>query len=108
MMGLPLIPVFGEDDLKEKQRADPVIHEVVRQLETGETIHPSLRRELPTLPLLLRELKKLELRNGILYLKRHEGDHFQYQLVRPESLRSMVLTHLHDEMGHLGMDCRWQ
>ncbi len=29
--GLPLFPVFGEDDLKEKQRADPVIHEVVRQ-----------------------------------------------------------------------------
>ncbi len=100
---LPLIPVFGEDDLKEKQRADPVIHEVVRQLETGETISPSLRRELPTLPLLLRELK-LELQNGILYRKRHEGDHFQYQLVLPESLRSMVLTHLHDEMGHLGMD----
>ncbi len=46
----------------------------------------------------------MELRNGILYRKRHEGDHFQYQLVLPESLRSVVLTHLHDEMGHLGMD----
>lgn len=70
--GVPLIPVFGEDDLKEKQRADPVIHEVVMQLEPGETVPPSLRRELPTLPLLLRELKKLELRNGILYRKRQD------------------------------------
>lgn len=56
------------------------------------------------LPLLLRESKKLELRNGILYRKRQEGEHTQYQLVLPESLRSMVQTSLHDDMEHLGIE----
>lgn len=52
----------------------------------------------------MRELKKLELRNGILYWRRQEGEHIQYQLVLPDSLRGMVLTCLHDEMGHLGIE----
>lgn len=52
----------------------------------------------------MRELKKLELRNGILYRRRQEGEHIQYQLVLPDSLRGMVLTCLHDEMGHLGIE----
>lgn len=101
---LPEVSTFGEDDLMEKQRSDPVIREIIHQLETGETIPPSVRKELPTLPLLMRELKKLELRNGILYRRRQEGEQIQYQLVLPESMRGMVLTCLHDEMGHLGIE----
>lgn len=102
--GIPIIPTFGEDDLKEKQRSDPIIREVIQQLETGETIPPSVRKEFPMLPFLIRELKKLELQNGILYRRRQEGNHIQYQLVLPESLRGIVLTCLHDEMGHLGIE----
>lgn len=70
---LPEVPTFGETDLMEKQRSDPIIREINHQLETGETIPPPVRKELPTLPLLMRELKKLELRNGILYWRRQEG-----------------------------------
>lgn len=86
---------------KKKQRSDPIIREVIQQLETEETIPPSVRKELPTLQLLMRESKKLEMRNGILYWKRQEGELIQYQLVLPESLCGMVLTCLHDDMGHL-------
>ncbi len=63
-----------------------------------------MRTELPDLPLLLRELNRLELRNGILYRTRQEGGNTLYQLVLPEELREMVLMSLHDNMSHMGKD----
>lgn len=102
--GFPVIPSLSEDDLKQSQRNDPAINEIIHQLETGETIPPNVRKEILHLSILLRELNKLELQNGILYRKRQVGDEMQCQLVLPESLKDMVLKSLHDDMGHLGMD----
>lgn len=51
--GLPVIPSLSHHDLKEKQRADPSIREVIFQLESGEKIPPTVRTELPKLPFLL-------------------------------------------------------
>lgn len=102
--GLPTISSISEEELKQKQRADPAIGEIIHQLETGNTPPPTLRRELPELSILLRELSKLELQNGILYRKRKTSEVMHYQLVLPEELRDMVMRSLHDEMGHLGID----
>lgn len=102
--GFPVISSISEEDMKQKQRADPAINEVICQLETGETSPPAVRRELPELPILLREIKKLELQNEILYRKRQVGEEPHYQLVLPEELRDMVMQSLHDDMGHLGID----
>ncbi|KAK7938973.1 hypothetical protein WMY93_002299 [Mugilogobius chulae] len=102
--GLPLVPLLSLDDLRDKQRADPVIRDVLHQLETGEQVPPTVRKECPELSLLLREFDRLELVDAVLYRKRQEGDHVQLQLVLPEELRSMVLTSLHDDMGHMGVD----
>lgn len=65
--GLPVIPLLSYHDLKEKQRADPSIREVIFQIESGEKIPPTVRTELPELPFLLREWNRLELQNDILY-----------------------------------------
>lgn len=102
--GFPLIPSMSEEELRQSQRNDPAIKEIIHQLETGETSPPTVRQEIPQLSIFLRELSKLEFQNGILYRKRQIGDETQYQLVLPESLRPMVLKSLHDDMGHLGFD----
>lgn len=102
--GLPIIPNLSEEDLRDKQRADQCIKHVISQIEHGVKPPSSLRTELPDLPLLLRELNKFELRNGILYRTRLEEGHPQHQLVLPEELRDVVLTSLHDDMGHTGKE----
>ncbi|KAJ0064622.1 hypothetical protein NL108_011375 [Boleophthalmus pectinirostris] len=102
--GFPVIQSISEEELKQSQRNDIAIKEIIHQLETGETSPPIVRKEIPQLSIFLRELNKLELQNGILYRKRKVGDEMQCQLVLPEILRQMVLKSLHDDMGHLGMD----
>lgn len=102
--GLPVVPALSQRELQEKQRADPSIREVIHQLESGEKVPPTARDELPEIPLLLRELNKLEIVNGILYRKRHDNEQPSYQLVLPEELRSTVLQSLHDHMGHMGIE----
>ncbi|KAG1946284.1 interleukin-1 receptor accessory protein-like 1-A [Pimephales promelas] len=102
--GLPIVPHLSEADLRDKQRVDQCIKHVISQIECGEKPPPTVRAVLPDLPLLLRELTRLELRNGILYRTRQEEGHTKYQLVLPEELRETVLTSLHDNMGHMGKD----
>uniref|UniRef100_A0AAX7VQZ3 Gypsy retrotransposon integrase-like protein 1 n=1 Tax=Astatotilapia calliptera TaxID=8154 RepID=A0AAX7VQZ3_ASTCA len=102
--GSPLPPPMAEDELRQKQRLDPALDAIVTLLETGQTPPPSLRAELPELPLLLRELSRLELQNGVLYQKRQTSPDISFQLVLPEELRPVVFQHLHSNMGHLGTD----
>ncbi|XP_041861558.1 uncharacterized protein LOC121652704 [Melanotaenia boesemani] len=102
--GSPLIPSMSADELRQKQVADPAINAVVVQLESGQSPPPSLRAELPELPLLLRELNRLEMQNGVLYRRRQAESNLTYQLVLPEELRSRVLRSLHNDMGHLGVE----
>ncbi len=104
LKGLPVVPQLTVQELKDKQRADKAIQEVILQLESGNASLPVLRKELPELPFLLRECKKLELRDGILYRKRVVGDHTIYQLVLPKDLRPIVMEQVHDNMGHLGLE----
>ena len=102
--GLSIIPPWSHLDLKEKQREDTTIREVIFQLECGEKIPPKVRKALPDLPLVLREWNKLELRDDILYRRRQDGEQVTYQLVLPSELRSMVLQSLHNDMGHMGIE----
>ncbi|XP_061921885.1 uncharacterized protein LOC133662165 [Entelurus aequoreus] len=102
--GLPVIPHLTETELIDKQRADQCIRHVITQIENGDKPPPTLRSELPDLPLLLRELNRLELIDNILYRRRQEGPKTTYQLVLPAELRDTVLTNLHEHMGHMGVD----
>ncbi|XP_076745452.1 retrovirus-related Pol polyprotein from transposon opus [Maylandia zebra] len=102
--GLPTIPHLTEAELADEQRADQCIKHVISQIEYGDTPPPTVRTQLPELPLLLRELNRLELRNNVLYRRRQERSQKTYQLVLPAELRNTVLTSLHDHMGHMGVD----
>lgn len=102
--GLPVVPSLSLLDLKEKQRSDPVLREVIHQLETGEKVPSTARAELPDLPLLLREWNRLELQDDVLYRRRQDDEHLSFQLVLPEALRPVVLSSLHNDMGHMGVE----
>lgn len=53
---------------------------------------------------MLREMSCFELKDGLLYRRRQSENGAVYQFVLPKVLRSSVLTSLHEEMGHLGME----
>lgn len=101
--GLPVMPYLPHE-IGEKQRADSVLREVIFHLELGEKPSPTVRKEIPTFPLFLKEWNRLELRDGILYRRRQENNLLTYQLVLPEELRPLVMSSLHDDMGHLGIE----
>ncbi|XP_016308876.1 butyrophilin-like protein 2 [Sinocyclocheilus anshuiensis] len=63
LQGLPVVPQLTVQELKDKQRADKAIQEVILQQESGKPSLPVLRKELAELPFLLREWKKLELKD---------------------------------------------
>lgn len=102
--GLDIVPHLSQADLRDSQRSDRCIRYIITQMESGEKPSPTLRKELPEVALLLRELNRFELRDGILYRARQEGGNKHYQLVLPEDLRESVLTSLHDNMGHMGIE----
>lgn len=102
--GSSVLVHFTESDLKEKQRADPCIREVIHQMGSGVTSSPTVRAELTELPLLLRELNHLVLKSGVLYRKRQDGANTILQLVLPMELRAFALRSLHDDMGHMGVE----
>ncbi|XP_048067043.1 uncharacterized protein LOC125280510 [Megalobrama amblycephala] len=101
--GLPVIPHLSEEDLAAQQRADPELKELLEYLESGEK--PLGRTsQSPTMAMWMREWNKLEIKNGVLYRKRMDQGRVLGQLVLPRDLRQMVLTSLHDDMGHLGLE----
>lgn len=100
----PVLLQFSHSEIASKQRADPVLQHVIAQLERGESPPPTLREQLPDLPLLLREVNKMELRNTLLVRRRQVGNEQSYQLVLPEEFRAEVLHQLHNQMGHMGTE----
>lgn len=102
--GLPVVPQLSHLDLQEKQRADPLLREVIHQLQTGEKVPPTIRTTLPDIVILLRDCNRLELHDDVLYRRRQDKEHVSFQLVLPEELRPAVLTNLNENMGHMGVE----
>lgn len=101
---LPVILSLSQLNLKEKQRADPSLQEVIHQMETGEKIPPTWRHEFPEVAPLLREWNHLELCNGVVYRRRQKDEQISFQLVLVKELLPMVLTSLHNDVGHLRIE----
>lgn len=84
------------EELRQQQRADPAIYEIFHLTETWET--------LLDLPIYLREINKIELKDDIFYSKRQIGSEAHHQIVLPKMFREMVMIILHGNMGHLVFD----
>ena len=102
--GLLTVPKYSKEELAKLQRADPVISQVIELIESGELAPASLKSESPESRLIFRELNRLELKDGLLYRRRQCDSKLVCQLVLPNVLKSSVLTSLHDEMGHMGIE----
>ncbi|KAG1932751.1 interleukin-1 receptor accessory protein-like 1-A [Pimephales promelas] len=100
--GLPILSQMSEEELRERQRADPELKEVIKYLECGQKSEGKL---VPVkIALWLREWNRLEFRNGVLFRRRQDRGDVLYQLALPVDLRETVLTSLHNDMGHLGIE----
>lgn len=98
-------PVFSDNELRERQRNDPVLSRVMFYVDRGR--RPS-RREKPNEPApVMRYLKhweKFTTSGGILYrLSKDQITHKKrHQFVVPDSLKTDVLKGVHDCAGHQG------
>lgn len=102
--GLLTIPKYSHSDLMQAQRDDSIIGKVISLLESGSNLPAGFKADSSDLHLILKEWKRLELKDDLLYRKRFSGTETIMQFVLPEALRSTVLQNLHDNMGHLGME----
>lgn len=101
------LPGHSLSDLKSLQTADKVIQEVMEYWRQG--TRPSLmeRKRLSTSAVtLLGQWDRFVDREGVLYRKvfRPDGREEFFQLVLPAVLRDDVLTQLHQEHGHQGVE----
>uniref|UniRef100_A0A8P4K456 Gypsy retrotransposon integrase-like protein 1 n=1 Tax=Dicentrarchus labrax TaxID=13489 RepID=A0A8P4K456_DICLA len=102
--GPPDLPHLSEREIRDKQRADPCLREVIAHMENGEKLPPTVRKELPDVSFFLREWNRLELHNEVLYRRHQASGRVTHQLVLPEERRAVVMQSLHNDMGHLGIE----
>ncbi|XP_051793415.1 uncharacterized protein b3gat1b isoform X1 [Acanthochromis polyacanthus] len=95
---LPSIDLTG---LRKAQRTDPAIGVIVNMKESNTTPTNDAKRGMRgTVKKMMHEWTKFHLEDGILYRKTAE----RHQLVLPACFKSLVLKHLHDNMGHVGVE----
>lgn len=95
------IPVITPESVRAAQKEDAPICEVINLKKRGWNPNDKDKRQMGReTRRLIHEWNRLILDKGILY--RHTGQ--RKQLVLPSKLKSTVLKHLHDDMGHVGAD----
>uniref|UniRef100_A0A8C4TAC5 Gypsy retrotransposon integrase-like protein 1 n=1 Tax=Erpetoichthys calabaricus TaxID=27687 RepID=A0A8C4TAC5_ERPCA len=100
----PLVQLTPQE-IQKGQESDSLIGKVRQDVMKG-TLATSLPRDGTDATLLQREGNKLVVREGLLYrvTKTTLGKERQ-QLVLPNKYRRMVVKALHDDCGHLGIEC---
>ena len=86
---------------RKAQREDPTIQSVIQGMSQGFKASSNLKEARN---LLLKERKRLFLKRGVLYRKRIENDSEIHQLVLPNKFCCQVLSGLHDDVGHPGIE----
>ena len=87
------------DEVKKEQRANSSINKVIQILQRGTST--KIKRKMHSeLKILLNNIKRLEMKNGLLYRKGQKG----MQLVLPKKYRRMAIKELHENMGHISAE----
>uniref|UniRef100_A0A3B3IF94 Gypsy retrotransposon integrase-like protein 1 n=1 Tax=Oryzias latipes TaxID=8090 RepID=A0A3B3IF94_ORYLA len=101
------LPHHSPSDMASLQGADPVLKEFLPFWERQTRPSPEERRQLssPTLAL-LRQWNRLVEQGGVLYRRvfRDDGGEAVLQILLPGSIREEVLTAVHQQHGHQGVD----
>lgn len=101
------LPGHSLSDLQTLQAGDTVIQEVMVHWRQGTRPNPAERKNLSKLAItLLGQWDRLVEREGVLYRKvfRPDGAEEVFQLVLPAVLKNDVLTQLHQQHGHQGVE----
>lgn len=99
------LPGMKKEDWYRYQREDPSLKRVIPFLEAGRKPHfRELSGEPSEVKLLMKEWRKLELKDGVLYRKCFDRGIEVHQLVLPQEFRGLALKGIHDEVGHLGIE----
>ncbi|XP_072164878.1 uncharacterized protein [Diadema setosum] len=99
------MPGFSAEYLQEAQERDDLVNQVRSFVSRGT---PPSREEkdscLPGSLALLRDWKRLFLRNGVLLRRRRRpNDGTEHlQVIAPQSIQEKAITRFHDEAGHFG------
>lgn len=105
-VGTESLPSMTTQEIRAEQRADPVIGPVVHfKSRNHKPSHSERVRGGRQVCLLLKEWRRLVIRDGIMYRciqDRQRGA--VEQLVLPEKLHTSVKTALHDDSGHFGLE----
>ncbi|XP_056437540.1 uncharacterized protein LOC130374637 [Gadus chalcogrammus] len=103
-LSMNVLDQLSPKDIQASQDMDPTIGPLKKALEKNKGLTRS-KNDSPETVLLLRESRKLELKDGLLYRVKEKTCGKQIkQLVLPARYRPMVLRSLHDECGHMGME----
>lgn len=95
------LQTISHDQLVQDQRTDPVIGKVLEMKENDIKPTEGDRDKVDiNTKRLLREWSRLYLENGLLYRKTTE----RKQLLLPAVYKQVVLTYLHNNMGHVGVE----
>lgn len=103
--GQGTIPGMTHNDWYQSQREDLSIRRVISFIQRNrKPTFKEMSSELPEVKLLLREWKRLELRDGVLFRRCLDHGTEIHQLILPSKHRQRALHGLHDEVGHLGFE----
>nr|ATA66765.1 Pol [Haliotis discus hannai] len=91
------IAVMSLRDWRKAQDKDPVLHKVIAGIHQG-----NMPEDIPVA--LSREFNHLLLCHGVLYRVTVQDGVEKKQLVLPANFIKVVLTGLHDDIGHMGRD----
>ncbi|KAL0163756.1 hypothetical protein M9458_039509, partial [Cirrhinus mrigala] len=92
---------LSHDELRKAQRLDPAIGEIIRMKESNASITNDMRhRASGPVKKLMHEWSRLHLDDGLLYRRTEQ----RRQFVLPAQYKQLVFQHLHDDMGHVGVE----
>ena len=100
------LPSFSTSDLAELQENDADIKEFYHYWRNGQKPNSLERKELSSnARTLLKQWDRMLIQDGLLYRVSHDSDQKELrQLVLPSVLKDKVLTSLHNDMGHQGLE----
>lgn len=92
---------LNHDELRKAQRSDPDIAEIIKLTESNTILTNDRRQEARgAVRQLMHKWRKLNLEGGLLYRKTAQ----RQQFILPGQYKQTVCKHLHDNMGHVGVE----
>lgn len=96
-----VMPHIDLAELQKAQKTDPVIGDILKMKELNKTLTDDMKRNVRgTDRKIMHEWTRLHIEDGVLYRKTED----RRQLVLPAYFKSLVLKHLHDDIGQVGTE----